>query len=374
VKAVALIFERLEELDLECYMSFTEWFAHHLSNFEYKWAWAQWVATTDRLRRDFISEVVFRCIRFAGHDRLEKVVPPELLAFFPPKPIAHFKYLADPSTPGLELAQSVYNRMKSSEAPEHLVDYLGTQSATTNTSSFVVIDVLTTCLLQIGEKSYTHLQTNLTKYLPLVSKYVTDGGDAAQQRVLLSLLEFWRSSPQRIVMALDIFLTVHLVSPGAVIDFVFSAETASYQTRLWLWELLALAFDKSLSEEARMRAHFESLPNPNTIQSSVVNIEEIESYSSLEDDLDVKVRSRQALFAHLSLAFKARLISLASSGSSDDDKYKYRFLLGMFKAFCRKHYEHLRPTLSQFSEMFADVNDPRMVEVATELISLATNY
>ena len=38
-RAIHIIYDRLNELDVECYIVFTEWFAHHLANFDYKWLW-----------------------------------------------------------------------------------------------------------------------------------------------------------------------------------------------------------------------------------------------------------------------------------------------------------------------------------------------
>jgi len=55
------------------------------------------------LKKQFIGEVIFRCIRFAHHERLEKIIPQELLPFFPPKPKSFFKYLIQDDLPGMLL-------------------------------------------------------------------------------------------------------------------------------------------------------------------------------------------------------------------------------------------------------------------------------
>lgn len=41
-KVIYTVFERVQDLDVECQFRFTTWFAHHLSNFDYKWKWAAW--------------------------------------------------------------------------------------------------------------------------------------------------------------------------------------------------------------------------------------------------------------------------------------------------------------------------------------------
>jgi len=42
VEAVRTLFGRLEEMDIEQSERFAEWFAWHLSNFEFLWSWDQW--------------------------------------------------------------------------------------------------------------------------------------------------------------------------------------------------------------------------------------------------------------------------------------------------------------------------------------------
>jgi len=38
-KGILILYDRLSDLDKESYMTFTEWFAHYLSNFDYKFFW-----------------------------------------------------------------------------------------------------------------------------------------------------------------------------------------------------------------------------------------------------------------------------------------------------------------------------------------------
>lgn len=41
-KFMYTFFERVESFDVEIQNRFTSWFAHHLSNFDYRWNWKEW--------------------------------------------------------------------------------------------------------------------------------------------------------------------------------------------------------------------------------------------------------------------------------------------------------------------------------------------
>ena len=41
-KVIYTVFERIDDMDVECQNRFTSWFSHHLSNFDYRWNWAAW--------------------------------------------------------------------------------------------------------------------------------------------------------------------------------------------------------------------------------------------------------------------------------------------------------------------------------------------
>ena len=41
-RAIRFLFKNFDILDLELGYRFMNWFAHHLSNFEFRWKWAEW--------------------------------------------------------------------------------------------------------------------------------------------------------------------------------------------------------------------------------------------------------------------------------------------------------------------------------------------
>lgn len=41
-RAIRFLFRSLESMDMELFYRFMDWFAHHLSNFEFRWKWGEW--------------------------------------------------------------------------------------------------------------------------------------------------------------------------------------------------------------------------------------------------------------------------------------------------------------------------------------------
>jgi nuclear cap-binding protein subunit 1 len=41
-RAIRWIFRHIDDMDLELVYRYLDWFAHHLSNFEFRWKWTEW--------------------------------------------------------------------------------------------------------------------------------------------------------------------------------------------------------------------------------------------------------------------------------------------------------------------------------------------
>lgn len=41
-RAIRFLFRNVEVMDMELEYRFMDWFAHHLSNFEFRWKWLEW--------------------------------------------------------------------------------------------------------------------------------------------------------------------------------------------------------------------------------------------------------------------------------------------------------------------------------------------
>lgn len=48
-RAIRYLFQRVDLMDMELFYRFMDWFAHHLSNFDFRWKWTEWYAVTPPL-------------------------------------------------------------------------------------------------------------------------------------------------------------------------------------------------------------------------------------------------------------------------------------------------------------------------------------
>ncbi|KAA0201058.1 hypothetical protein HAZT_HAZT005747 [Hyalella azteca] len=98
-QAVELLFERIDTMNTCCHDRFVSWFAYHLSNFQFKWSWDDWLHAAklpvDHPRAKFVVEVLQRCMRLSYHDRIAEVVPEQFDCFVPAKPKVIFRYDPD---------------------------------------------------------------------------------------------------------------------------------------------------------------------------------------------------------------------------------------------------------------------------------------
>ncbi|KAJ1470160.1 armadillo-type protein, partial [Baffinella frigidus] len=48
--AISYLYDALPSLQVECVDRFLEWFAFHLSNFDFKWLWAEWANAANQVQ------------------------------------------------------------------------------------------------------------------------------------------------------------------------------------------------------------------------------------------------------------------------------------------------------------------------------------
>jgi nuclear cap-binding protein subunit 1 len=403
-KCVVNIYERLEELDTECFVIFTEWFAHYLSNFDFKWVWTQWAQPKTKhtaIQQNFLSQLFTRCIRLSYYERIERAIPHELSEkYFPSKSRPDFKFLKGASIPGFKAAKRVYVKIKDEPTPEQLLEWLDSPEASVVNEQppSVIADIIVSCLLQISVKSLSVLYNNIAKYKPVLSKYITNL--EAEKQAVLSISEFWQFNSQNIVIGVQKFHSSKIVSATAIAEWVFLASNFKYFTQHWIWEILYYAVSKSISEVAILQKTVNELAE--VVDKPTATEEEKVQYKEADEKCTTEVENQKnlllAIFENFESVLRSHINILntqgngdASSEDMDDEKEEkfredkvipgYEYLnpfwlsvtLGHFKSLGRTHFRELQPLSRTLDVLFTD-SDPRITSNYEQIKSLVVNF
>ncbi|XP_071964693.1 nuclear cap-binding protein subunit 1-like [Antedon mediterranea] len=250
-QAAEMMYDRLDSMNLSIMDRFTNWFAHHLSNFQFRWSWDEW---TDCLNSDpelpkpkFIKEVLKKCMRLSYHQRILDNIPDSFSSLIPkePKPVYKYKLEGASQLPGNMMAHRLIDAFKSRATPEDVTKLLKDtpnpnkdEYAFDDDSGFnpVKIDIFVQTLFHLGSKSFSHSFSALAKFHSVL-KSLADCAEA-QVYILRMVHELWRNHEQMIIVLVDKMLRTQIVECASVINWLFSVEMRDQFTCLYMWEIL----------------------------------------------------------------------------------------------------------------------------------------
>lgn len=232
-------------MDVETIHRFADWFAIHLSNFNFGWAWKEWIPDTTlpaaHPKIVFMKRVVELEIRLAYFDRVKQTLPDEIQAVTMPseEPAPVFTY-ADESHPYAAQAGRLINSIKAKASAEViLADFESFKASILDNSSaipsddaveglvadalqadVVVRDLTIQCVLQVGSRSFSHFLNIVERYHSLLRQL----SKSARMRaaILSGAVRFWHRSQQWIHIVVDKLLQYRIVEPADVVEFIFS--------------------------------------------------------------------------------------------------------------------------------------------------------
>jgi nuclear cap-binding protein subunit 1 len=74
-------------MDLELSYRFLDWFTHHLSNFEFRWRWTEWIGDLElsnlQPKKAFIIAALDKEIRLSFAKRIRSTLPQEMNELIP---------------------------------------------------------------------------------------------------------------------------------------------------------------------------------------------------------------------------------------------------------------------------------------------------
>ncbi|KAF8629608.1 hypothetical protein AX15_003350 [Amanita polypyramis BW_CC] len=264
-------------LDVDAARRFSDWFAVHMSNFNFQWVWREWVPDLalpiQHPKRTFMQRAIEYEMRLSYHERILKTLPeamqaPDVCIIPEQAPGPNFEY-DDPSHPYCEAAQSILGLFRGRAKAEDVIANLETVKNTlenaeeghTNVNSAVRLITMQS-LLHIGSRSFSHLLNAIERYLPLLRNLVSGGGSnavgggipEAKADIMTASASFWKHNRQMIDIVFDKLMQYQIVDPTDVVAWIFSQEAGVGEPRsLWgpsslssyEWDLLKAALDKA---------------------------------------------------------------------------------------------------------------------------------
>jgi len=377
---------------------------------------SDWKIIPSQQHEDYIKEVLYRCIRLAYYERITESVSTDVIGRlpFPEKEQIIFTY--EHQIEGREAGYELYQKMEKKDSEDTLLLWMESESGPMfNLSNLSKSDILITCLLQAGHKSFSHLIISIERYINLLRKYINDYTTAIQ--AITSVVTFYKTAPQRIIITLNKFVTFRVIPPSAIVEWLFSDDVLPLLRKQWVWELLCMGIDstidtlhllqKKLLETENPDENFNSTEQERYLYTKLkINISAVEqeqkelflilfqrfemilkNYSDRKDvedklvDPTEKISTDVQIFKSATDTEEVVMQDVVPSGDTQEvkdkasyiNKYTYRILLGVFKLVGRKYYKYLLSS-SDTLDILLSQTDPVISTVYQSWKSVMTYY
>jgi len=387
-QATELLYERIGVMNVACFDRFVNWFAYHLSNFQFRWSWDDW---DDSLSQDpelpkpkFIREVLLKCLRLSYHQRVTDIVPDTFAGFLPEKPNPMFKFGVE-GQPGYSASAGVIGAIKNKCSPGELLELLREIE-----SDSMRVDVFTQSLMYLGHKSFSHSFAAIAKFHP-VFKSLADA-EETQIYVLRSVWDLWRNHHQMLVVLTDKLLKTGVVECAAVANWVFSKDMVAEFSKCYLWEIINITIRK-------MNKHVSKLSKEASEARRMIEDSDSDSSDSENEDghkrrgrnrpmekpseeavekLEEKLEAAQADQKNLFLIIFQRFIMILSEHlvrcDTDAVDFKtpwYQWTVGRLHQIFMLHHEQVEKYSTTLETLlFTQDLDPNILDVFHQFVAL----
>ncbi|CAH1254808.1 NCBP1 [Branchiostoma lanceolatum] len=247
-QATEMLYERIDTMNIACVDRLVNWFSHHLSNFQFRWSWDDWVPCVELdsslYKPKFVQEVLGKCVRMSYHQRIIETVPDTYGPLLPHEPNHIYKYEQEGagSLPGTVAAHQLIASIKAKSEPEELINILkdlpNPKKDDDGEAAFnpLKIDVFVQTVLHLGCKSFSHAFSALAKFHAIFRELAEE--EEAQIHILRTMYDVWKKHPQMMFVLVDKMLRTQIVNCSAVANWLFSHDMSQDFTRLYVWEIM----------------------------------------------------------------------------------------------------------------------------------------
>lgn len=254
-QATELLYESLNSMNTTCTERFVNWLSYHLSNFQFKWGWDEWVSAPDdgldSPKCVFLSELFERIKRLSYHQFLVENIPEGLHSLLPVAPAPNYRFTEEQGElPGADVARNLLEAIRAKKDVDQLQTILNNIPANAtchedfNTDVPVIdhtfpqlrLEVLLHVVLKLGSKSFSHSFSALMRFHKLLKNVIVN--EESQIHCLKIVNEFWSTNPQMMVVLVDKLVRMQLTDCSAVINWLFSKDMKDNFTKLYAWEIM----------------------------------------------------------------------------------------------------------------------------------------
>lgn len=404
-QATEILFMRIDTMNVSCFDRFVNWFAYHLSNFQFRWSWEDWDSCLqldpEHPRPKFIREVLLKCLRLSYHQRIVDMMPPQFEPLIPAKPEPRFKYTMDGAgaLPGTTAAHQLVVSIRQKCTPEEVLNVLKDlpnpcpEDDSESRFNPLKIDVFVQTLLNLGSKSFSHSFAALSKFHN-VFKVLADS-EAAQICILRNMFDLWQNHQQMMVVLIDKMLKTQIIECSAVANWIFSKEMTGEFTKMYLWEILHLTIRKMNKHVTRLARDLEeareNFPRSESESdesddadggegggNSSSRKRDEDASTALVDSMEEKLETAQGVQKTLFLIIFQRFIMILSehlvrcdTDGKDFNTFWYKWTIGRLQQVFLLHNEQVQKYSSTLETLlFTQDLDPHILEVFHQFTSL----
>uniref|UniRef100_A0A671UHW7 Nuclear cap binding protein subunit 1 n=1 Tax=Sparus aurata TaxID=8175 RepID=A0A671UHW7_SPAAU len=390
-QATEMLYMRLDTMNTTCIDRLINWFAHHLSNFQFRWSWDDWsdclTVDLDKPKPKFVKEVLEKCMRLSYHQRIVDIVPPTFSALIPAEPVFIYKYEDESasSLPGYPVSIAVGNAIKNRASNEEILTALKDvpnpnqedDDDEGETFNPLRVDVFLQTLLHLAAKSFSHSFSALGKFHEIL-KNLTES-DEGKLHILKVVYDVWRNHPQMIAVLVDKMIRTQIVDCAAVANWLFSQDMAHEFTRLFIWEILHSTIRKMDKHVQKIQQELEEAKDKLEKQQHKRASEDEEG--QLEEQIErlqEKVESAQSEQKNLFLVIFQRFIMLLTehlvrceTGSVDISTPWYKNCIERLQQIFLMHHVTIQQYMGTLENLlFTAELDPHILAVYQQFCAL----
>ncbi|KAI9099397.1 armadillo-type protein [Phlyctochytrium arcticum] len=383
-RAIRTLFSRLDGdnlgggMDVEDVRRFSEWFAIHLSNFDFRWKWEDWEPVLsvepDSACFVFVRETLESCVRLSYWERIHGSVPesfaknPAVMAQSAPH--SSFKFDSVESVPAQDQKlfvlitelRTLTGQKTSSEVVEDALrsirEHAATLSTQTNQSAEdITREALIQCLMLHGSKSFSHALNIIERYVDVLRQW--SGTEEARLHSIRIIVSFWQFNHQFLEIILDKLMNYRVVDPKSILSWALDPKILDENyTRFFLWSIVRMTLAKvnfkvqqitkklEVAKEIRMKEEEDVKMDVPKEEDDVKMDVDTSGFQQMDENRQNSLREQKEAFLHVFQRFvdaiQAKFTEFGTQGVDPSSSAWTRWVLGNMREIARAFPEEIQ--------------------------------